>query len=258
MKIPMKRPLSRPGFARAAFNYLIAAALPLSLTGALSAQTLLHRYSFASDASDSVGGANGTIVAPGAGSAATITNGLILPGGGGGGFSGYVALPGGLLTATTNLTVEVWATQNAANTWATIWDFANDGSHNFELCPHPGNNNGLMESAFTPHGNEQDLQSAVSYPNGSEQYVAETYNNATLTGNLYYNGAQVATLTLPDATYRPGRALAGPGDTAQNWLRGTTLTVMRSFKAPSMSSGSGTAPFPNGISQPASWSAQVS
>ena len=36
-------------------------------------QTLLHRYSFASDASDSVGGANGTLVAPSGGNAATIS-----------------------------------------------------------------------------------------------------------------------------------------------------------------------------------------
>ncbi len=101
-------------------------------------QALQHRYSFVSDASDSVGGANGTIVPPTTGGAATITNGLSLPGSGGGGVSGYVALPAGLLVGDTSITVEVWATQNSANTWATPWAFANNGSQNFELIAHPG------------------------------------------------------------------------------------------------------------------------
>ncbi|HTR40595.1 MAG TPA: glycoside hydrolase family 2 TIM barrel-domain containing protein, partial [Pseudomonadales bacterium] len=76
--------------------------------------TLQHRYSFVSDATDSIGGANGTIVAPNGGAAATIHNGLSLPGNTKNvfGYSGYVSLPSGLLTSTTNLTVECWVTQN--------------------------------------------------------------------------------------------------------------------------------------------------
>ena len=168
-------------------------------------QALLHRYSFASDASDSVGGANGTIVPPSsAGTNVTISNGLILPGGGGGGYSGYVSLPAGILTNTTSLTVECWLTQNVANTWATPWDFANNSSQNFGLIPYPGNNNHNMEVAFTPHGNEVDLQSSILFPNGSEQYVTLTYNNFTLVGDLYTNGVLVATTSFPDTSYAPG------------------------------------------------------
>src|SRR5215469_10655141 len=77
-----------------------ALALVLSLVALpclLSAQTLQHRYSFVSDASDSVGSANGTVVGPTTGTAVSITNGLLLPGGGGPGFSGYVVLPAGIL-----------------------------------------------------------------------------------------------------------------------------------------------------------------
>jgi hypothetical protein len=77
---------------------------------------LLHRYSFVSDASDSAGGPswNGAIVAPEGGSAATIANGLFLPGNAGGGFgiSGYVSLPSGILTSTASITVECWVSQN--------------------------------------------------------------------------------------------------------------------------------------------------
>jgi len=138
--------------------------------------SLQHRYSFVSDASDSVGGANGTIVAPNGGTAATIHNGLLLPGNTQNtfGYSGYVSLPAGLLTTTTNLTVECWTTQNQGNNWAEIWDFGNNGSQNFALIPYPVNNNNNMEVAFTPNGGEVDLQSSIFFPNNSEQYVCVT------------------------------------------------------------------------------------
>ncbi len=185
----------------------------------LSAQTLQHRYSFISDASDSVAGANGTIVAPGnpGGSPATIANGLNLPGGGGGGFSGYVSLPAGILTTTTNITLECWFTQNSANQWATIWDFANDTSHNFELCPNPNRNNGDMMTAFAPNGGEVDLFTTVSVPNGVEQYITLTYNNSSLVANMYSNGVNVGTTKLPNTSYCPG-ALGGSGGTLRNAL----------------------------------------
>jgi hypothetical protein len=180
---------------------------------------LLHRYSFVSDASDSVGGANGTIVVPNGGGAATINHGLSLLGSTtpAFGYSGYVSLPSGLLTATTNLTVECWVTQNQGNIWAEIWDFGNNGSQNFGLIPYPNNNNHNMEVAFTPNGGEQDLQSAVSFPNGSEQYVCVTYNAYSLVGNLYSNGTLVASLTLPNSTYTPG-TIGGTGGTTDNML----------------------------------------
>ena len=191
---------SRYGFGHAVCKGVIALALLfLAFPSLLSAQTLLHRYSFATDASDSVGGANGTLVPPIGGTAATINNGLLLPGGGGDDYSGYVSLPSGILTTTTNITVECWMEQNTENTWATPWDFANtpSGTQNFALITYPGNNNNQVESAFTPSGGEQDLQSSILFPSGSMQYVAVTYNNSTLVGNIYINGTEVATKTFP-------------------------------------------------------------
>jgi hypothetical protein len=181
--------------------------------------TLLHRYSFVSDASDSVGGANGTIVAPNGGAAARINHGLVLPGNtvGGFGYSGYVSLPGGMLTNTTNLTVECWVTQSQANTWAEIWDFGSSDSVNFGLIPYPDNNGKEMEVAFTPDGGENDLQSSVPFPNGSERYVCVTYNASSLVGNLYTNGVLVASLTLPNNTYTPGN-IGGTSGTTENML----------------------------------------
>ena len=52
MKKTIKTTPSRPGVTRTFFNCLIALALPLALPGVASAQTLQHRYSFATDATD--------------------------------------------------------------------------------------------------------------------------------------------------------------------------------------------------------------
>jgi hypothetical protein len=194
-------------------------AVNLTVVTITNTVALLHRYSFVSDATDSVGGANGQIEAPDGGAAATINHGLILPGNtvGGYGYSGYLALPAGLLTNTTNLTVECWVTQNQGNTWAEIWDFGNNGNQNFALIPYPNNNGNHLEVAFTPNGGEVDLQSAVSFPDGSEQYVCVTYNANNLVGDLYTNGALVATAALPNSAYTPG-LIGGTGGTDENSL----------------------------------------
>src|SRR6202453_651360 len=97
MKMTLKSTFTRDGLARAGSLYLTALILIfLGLPSLLRAQTLEHRYSFVSDASDSVGGPtwDGTIVPPTTGAPATISNGLNLPGnpGGGNGVSGYVSL----------------------------------------------------------------------------------------------------------------------------------------------------------------------
>ena len=216
--------LTNVGLANAGtYNILVSNNLGTTNASAVLtvAQAILeHRYSFVSDASDSVGGPtwNGTLVAPSTnGTAATINNGLTLPGGGGGGYSGYLALPSGILTNTSSITVECWVTQNTAQQWATIWDFANDGSHNFEMCPFPQRGINNLDVAITPHGNEIDTITGSLFPSGSEQYVTFTFNAPTLTGNIYVNGALAASHAYPDATYIPG-SIGGASGTSQNWL----------------------------------------
>ena len=126
-----------------------------------------------------------------------------------------------MLTNTTSVTIECWATQTSANTWATIWDFADNGNINFELCPFPNRNGGNMITAFTPNGGEADLNSSVSFPNGTEQNVALTVNGGTLLSQLYTNGTLVGGLTLPNSTYLP-RNIGGNGGTVQDMLGNDT------------------------------------
>ncbi len=76
---------------------LFAAAL-LS-TPQLSAANLIHRYSFTSDASDSVGTEHGTLLG-----GASISGGAVTLNGSG----AYVDLPNGLISSLTSMTVETW------------------------------------------------------------------------------------------------------------------------------------------------------
>ena len=207
MKPNINKICSRQTSARAASKLLIALTLfCLALPCLLSAQTLLHRYSFVSDASDSVGGAqwNGTLVGPGSGSAASIANGLTLPGGGGPGYSGYVTLPAGILTNTASITVETWATQTSQNGWAELWSFNNGQNQYFSYIPYPANNNNNMSMALKSGGGEVDALSGVQLAVGSQQYIVATFNANTLVGNLFTNGALVASVTAPNSTYTPG------------------------------------------------------
>src|ERR1700704_4265678 len=80
---------------------------------------LVNRYSFTADANDSIGGANGTVVDPGAATAVFAGGQLDLSANTGQGSNGitedaYVNLPNGIITAATTggvagkLTVETW------------------------------------------------------------------------------------------------------------------------------------------------------
>jgi hypothetical protein len=112
---------------------------------------LTHRYSFTSDASDSVGGANGALVG-----AATISGGqLNLTGNTG----DYLQLPPGMLQGYNAVTVDAWVSLNAPNNWARLWEF-NDGvagtsQNEFYFAPgwNPDPTTANFYSAGFPWGN---------------------------------------------------------------------------------------------------------
>jgi hypothetical protein len=98
--------------------------LPLALSLAcavvapshLSAASLIHRYSFSTNADDSIGGANGTLQG-----GATISGGAVVLDGS----SGYVYLPNDILAALNSVTIEAWLTDNYSVTRSRIFDFGN-------------------------------------------------------------------------------------------------------------------------------------
>lgn len=95
-----------------------------SLTVVAIPATLIHRYSFASDASDSINGANGTLMG-----SATVSGGqLVLDGS----FGCYVDLPAGQINIATNpaVTFDAWVTFGNATTWAELFGFGNTNGGN--------------------------------------------------------------------------------------------------------------------------------
>jgi DUF1680 family protein len=165
---------------------------------------LTHRYTFNTDASDSVGTANGALQG-----GAVIANGALVLNGGG----AYLALPANLVTGYTAITVEAWVTDNGSSPWARIFDFGNGTSDYMFLSLPAGTGN--LRGAYTTSGagGEQLLQWAGGRPPvGQGTAIAWTSDAATHTGTLYVNGAVVAVNT--GLTLSP----ASLGPTTNNWL----------------------------------------
>jgi len=116
----MKYPATRP-------VHLLLALLagPLLLLNASAALT--HRWSF-SEASgtnvlDSVGTANGSVMVIGTNTDFVRGAGFLRMSGGVRAQVDYVQFPSSLVSSLTNVTVEVWATPRAGQTWSRIFDF---------------------------------------------------------------------------------------------------------------------------------------
>ena len=159
--------------------------------------TLIHRYSFTTDASDSVGTANGTNLVNTAQHPTAVpvvyTNGQV----GFDGSGGYIQLPGGLVSSLTNASIEIWATwSGTGGDWERFFDFGNTdaggaGAYDMFLTPSYGGSSGKLRfgiaNADPGYNNERDVSSANTFPVGTETHVVLTYG--TNSGvNLYVNG----------------------------------------------------------------------
>jgi hypothetical protein len=98
-----------------------------SLTVIALPTTLVHRYGFTNDATDSVGGANGTLQGD-----ATVSGGqLVLDGG------GYLSLPGNIINISTNaaVTFEAWTTIGQTAQWSHLYEFGDSTVSNIYCAP---------------------------------------------------------------------------------------------------------------------------
>ncbi len=154
---------------------------------------ILHRYSFTSDARDSVGTANGALVG-----GAAIAGGAVALNGS----SGYVNLPNGLFSNLTSITIEVWLINNGSGNWARIYDLgsstaaedqAGSGTRYMFLTPGPGP--GTMRGAYTVTGGgagEQIINwPGASLPTGVMKHVVWVTDGNAQTGRLYVDGVLV-------------------------------------------------------------------
>ncbi|MDW7980201.1 MAG: lamin tail domain-containing protein, partial [Verrucomicrobiales bacterium] len=174
---------------------------------------LVNRYSFVTDASDSVGGAHGALVG-----GAAISNGAVLLNGTG----AYVDLPNGLVATRSNVTFEVWVTDHGSGTWARIFDFgfstagegaAATGTNYLFLTPQGGA--GALRAAITVGGSgtEQIVEwSGTRLPIGVVKHVVWTIDAGARVGRLYVDGTLVG--ENPGMNFHPAML----GVTVNNWL----------------------------------------
>jgi hypothetical protein len=124
------------------------------------------------------------------------------------GNNGYVGLPSGILSTTSNFTIATWIKLNNISTWARIFDFGTGTTTYMFLTVESGNG---MRLAMTTNGfnNEQRID-GPTLSAGAWQHVAVTVSGSV--GTLYMNGAKVATSS--------GMTLNGSslGVTTQTWL----------------------------------------
>ena len=178
----------------------------LVVTVASQPVVLLHRYSFdgapgSTAISDSVGGANGTLIN---GSGTSELNGggqLVLDGNAS---SAWVSLPSGIMPQLTNATFETWVNQQTAQTWAQLWTFGTNngstGQNYLSMIPVDGglsgqigldNHNGAIAGGPMPLNQEVCLTAVYNYSG----QIASIYINGVKTGS----GTVTAPInTIPD------------------------------------------------------------
>ena len=203
---------------------LLALASVLGTAALASALPPVHRYSFTSDASDSIGGAHGTVVDAGAITNAVFSGGqLDLSANTGQGSNGitedaYVDLPNGIVSgaasAGTNgaISFEFWATVAQTRTWQRFGDFGtSDGGEDSSsgggassyvlITPNSGRFADGLEITNHPSSNaaEPNVGTAGAFPTGVESHVVAVFDhtdpsagaNGTMT--LYLDGGLVGT-----------------------------------------------------------------
>ncbi|HET7623793.1 MAG TPA: lamin tail domain-containing protein, partial [Verrucomicrobiae bacterium] len=201
---------------------LIFAALYFSIGNVFAQsglESLTHRYSFSSDADDSIGAANGTLQG-----GAVVTNGtLVLDG-----VDSFVDLPNNILAGYNSVSIEVWLLDNGSGTWSRVWDFGNStagegaaGTGNAYMFLTLQSGAGTVRGAFTPGtSTSEQIVEWNGHPTlGQLAHIVVTVNGTTHTASLYVNGVPVGsnnsfTLT-PDAI----------GATLNDWIGRSQFSV---------------------------------
>src|ERR1017187_8908770 len=170
--------------------------------------SLAHRYSFTTDARDSIGTAHGTLN----GDAIVTNSALILDGTSG----TYVNLPGGLVSGASAVTFEFWATFGANGAWSRVFDFGStncaNGQNFLFFSPHTGVGSHQFTLSTASGARTQDVAGAldgqtvhvVCITDPTNGYSA-IYLNGVLESET--NGSLPAMSTVSSALSYVGRSL---------------------------------------------------
>ena len=158
-----------------------------------SAAKLLHRWSFTTDGTDSVGGANATLV----GQASYSGGKLVLPGGGT--FANYATVGiSNTLATHPNITVETWFTINSLRDWSKVWMFGHDnaggepGLSYINFTPRAGGVGAPPKVDFDPVGSGEVNTLGGANPGplaaGTAYHVVVSFDAANNVMSFYTNG----------------------------------------------------------------------
>jgi hypothetical protein len=171
---------------------------------------LRNRYSFTSDASDSVGGANGTVVDPGTPTAVFAGGKLDLSANVGESSNGivgdaYVNLPNGVVSAAANagtagqVTIEIWAQSSTNRNWAALFTAGN--SNGGEDQASGGNNTDYVQLIPQNGANGRIRATTHAAGNGAEGFVdfgsaMSTTQTTHFVSVINQNGGLPGTITM--------------------------------------------------------------
>jgi hypothetical protein len=208
---------------RRQFRFIVLpAALILGTCVCDSQAQLTHRYSFATNANDSVGSANGTLV-----NAATVSGGQLqlnnpnfAPNNQVPDPNGYLSLPASILPSSGSVTIESWFTFTGSGFFTEDWTFTDN---NNDANP-PGANNGqyFMHTISAPQGGPNAgsaggshiAQATAGYA-GGETDAFETTPGFGAGGGGYLDGGDA---TDPIQTFMAATVIDGTAGTLSYYL----------------------------------------
>jgi hypothetical protein len=165
-------------------NALSLAAAFVAMDAMAQSPTLTHRYSFASDANDSVGTAHGTLL----GAAKVADRQVHLNGTRG----TYVNLPGGLIAGYPAVTFEFWASFGTNRNWVRVFDQGstngNNGQYDLYFCPRSGSRDFRL-TVMDPQPSERIVKLPGNLDNQTNLHVACVLDPASGFMGIYTNGA---------------------------------------------------------------------
>lgn len=159
---------------------------------------LVHQYNFEESAgstvaNDILSGANGTLL----NGAAFSGDGRLLLNDGVGVTTAHVALPAGLLSGYSNVTIEAWVYWTGGGNWQRIFDFGTSaggvGRQYFQVTPNA--NGQRLRFVVSTNGNaagaERIVEAPMLLPMNQWAHVAVSYNYSARVATLYLNGQRV-------------------------------------------------------------------
>ncbi|MGA2246278.1 MAG: LamG-like jellyroll fold domain-containing protein [Verrucomicrobiota bacterium] len=174
----------------------------LAITVAPVIPGLAHRYSFTTDASDAIGGANGTLNGD-----ATISAGqLVLSGNVG----SSVTLPAGILSGVNVVTIETWATfPSTINPYANLFAFGyadttpldpnvNLGGNYITLSPHTGvlTTQANFGQGLPGNDGEWDAVASQVLDNQTNVHLVAVFNPYAGSISVYVNASLIASAAM--------------------------------------------------------------